>query len=67
VIKSWHQPLEKVNPEGQTRYVIIDCVLSKLFKPGKKITVRLAVEDQLQMKHYLRPVVVSSGGETGGK
>jgi hypothetical protein len=53
-------PLEKAIPEGQTRYVIIDCVLSKLFKPGKKITVRLAVEDQLQMKHVLPPVVVSS-------
>jgi hypothetical protein len=46
-------PLEKIIPEGQTRYVIIDCVLSKLFKPRKKITVRLAVEDQLQMKHVL--------------
>ena len=52
-------PLENNIPEGQTRTLIIRCYLSKVLKSKKRLKVRLAVEDQLENKHKLPPILVS--------
>ena len=51
--------LESTIPEGETRYVIIHCFLSKVIKSKKRVKLYLAVEDQLENKHKLPPVLVS--------
>jgi hypothetical protein len=54
-----NSPVERVIPEGQTRELIIHCHFSKAFNPGKRIKMRLVVEDQFANKYILPPIMVS--------
>jgi hypothetical protein len=53
-----NSPLERVIPEGQTRELIIRCHFSKAFRPGKKIKMRLVIEDQFENNYILPPTAV---------